>query len=288
MEAISDAQLLPIWKRISPFQFFKFGIFSILTVNLFVYLKEDVTAYLYLESGASLGAVMEAFAVTIDYVAWMVLIVLFEFETSTLAKGKMHSARKYVLGTMTAICYVFLVYAAYGYAIALYEFYLYTPVESETICGLVKDKYGFMNEQARPVELTAQNCGAFSGQQVYMSPTDRLIASHTNLIANQKLGWVDVANATAWLFVVLLFQIEIMFQQAGRLTRGWLTFCTATKVSMYIVLAANAVYWTIYSAFIDSWDAWLWLLAFVLIDLNLLGWDDKEPDQPTAEPAPAG
>jgi hypothetical protein len=32
----------------------------------------------------------------------------------------------------------------------------------------------------------------------------------------------------------------------------------------------------VYSAFIDSWDAWLWLIAFVLIDLNLLGLDESQ------------
>ena len=287
MEAISDAARSPIWKRISAFQVFKLGIFSVLTVNLFVYLKEDVTLYLYLDPGASLGAALEAFAVTIDYVAWMVLIILFEFETSTLAKGKLHAGRKYLLGALTAVCYVVLVYAAYGYAVGLYDYYQFAPMESGTACELVNEKYAYMNEQARPIELTAENCGEFSGKPVYKSPTDHLIASHANLMANKKLGWVDVANASAWLLVVLIFQLEIMLQQADKLTKRWLTFCTATKIVMYLVLAADAIYWTLYSAFIDSWDAWLWLLAFVLIDLNLLGWEDSEETQPTAQPARA-
>lgn len=284
---MSEAPSTVTRKRLSPYQFFKIGIFSILTVNLFIYLKEDVTAYLYLESNASLGTVLEAFAVTIDYVAWMILIVLFEYEISALAKGKLHGAREYVLTGMTAICYLVLLYASYGYAVALYEFYQYTPIETETACKLVDDKYGYVNLQARPVELTAENCGDFNEIQVYKSPTDRLIASHESVIANKKLGWVDVANAIAWLIIVLIFQVEILLQQANRLTKHWLKLCTATKVLMYLILAANAVYWTIYSAFIDSWDAWLWLLAFVLIDLNLLGWNDTTERHPAAEPIPA-
>ena len=282
---MSDASDRSIWKRFSPFQIFKFSIFAILTVNLFVYLREDVTLYLYLDPGASLGAVLETFAVTIDYVAWMILIVLFEFETSALAKGKMRGSRRYVLAWLTGACYLVLVYAAYGYTIGLYDYYQFAPMESGTACELVDDKYAYMSLQARPIELTAENCGDFSGKPVYKSPTDLLIASHPNLMAIQKLGWVDVANASAWLIVVLIFQIEISLQQADKFTKTWLSFCTTTKVFMYLILGANAVYWTIYSAFIDSWDAWLWLLAFVLIDLNLLGWEDSEETEPTAEPA---
>jgi hypothetical protein len=284
---MSEAPGTSLWKRLSPYQLFKIGIFSVLTVNLFVYLKEDVTAYLYLDSGASLGAALEAFAVTIDYVAWMVLIVLFEYETSALAKGKLSGAREYVLTGLTAVCYVVLVYASYGYGVALYEFYQYTPIETETACELVDEKFGYVNLQARPVELTAENCGEFNDKQIYKSPTDRLVASYESVVANKKLGWVDVANAIAWLIIVLIFQFEILLKQADKLTKHWLRICTATKVLMYLVLAANAVYWTIYSAFIDSWDAWLWLLAFVLIDLNLMGWEDTTESHPDAEPIPA-
>ena len=284
---MSDTPGASIWKRFSPFYIFKLVLFSVLMVNLFVYLAEDVTAYLYLDPGASLGATLEAFAVTIDYVAWMVLIVLFEYQTSALAKGKLHGAREHVLTGLTLICYVVLTYAAYGYAVALNDFYQFVPMETETACELVDDKYGYWNLQARPIELTAENCGDFNGKQIYKSSGDRTIASHASLMANQKLGWVDVANAGAWLLIVLIFQFEIMLQQADKLTKGVLAICTRTKIFLYLVLTANAIYWTIFSAFIDFWDAWLWLLAFVLIDLNLVGWEDSVETQPAAQPAPA-
>jgi hypothetical protein len=285
LELMAEAPSGSFWKRFSPFRIFKFVLFSVLMVNLLYDLKEDVTAYLYLGPGASLGGALEAFAVTIDYVAWMVLIVLFEYETTALAKGRLHGARKWVLGGMTVACYVVLVYAAYGYTVALWEFYQYEPIDSEIVCSLAEGKYGYMSMQARPIELTAENCGDFSGKQVFKSPADHLIASYSSLVANHKLAWVDVANASTWLLIVLIFQIEIMLRQADKLTKVVLTICTATKVSMYLVLAVNATYWTIYSAFIDYWDAWLWLMAFVLIDLNLLGWEDSEGTQPAAHPA---
>ena len=85
------------WRRLSPFQIFKFGIFTILMVNLFVYVAEDVTAYLYLDPSASSGAVLEAFAVTIDYVVLEADSLDFSFsgiKTAVLYHVKGQNARR--------------------------------------------------------------------------------------------------------------------------------------------------------------------------------------------------
>ena len=52
---------------------------------------------------------------------------------------------------------------------------------------------------ARPIELTHLNCSAFEGKEIFKSPTDNLITTEANLVALQRLSWVDVFNATAWL-----------------------------------------------------------------------------------------
>jgi len=125
--------------------------------------------------------------------------------------------------------------------------------------------------------LTHENCGAFAGKELFKSPPpDNLIATETNLLALRKLSWVDVFNASAWLLVVLLFQVELFLDQVNKLTRRRLIFVMAWKIFAYLVLLVCAIYWTVYSAFIDYWDAWLWLLAFILIDLNLLGLDKSQ------------
>jgi hypothetical protein len=136
---------------------------------------------------------------------------------------------------------------------------------------------------ARPVDLTGANCGDLDGQELFKSRSDHTIVSRANFNAVRQMAWVDVFNAVAWLLVVLVLQVEILMQRAERLTHRWRHIFTITKVSLYLVLAGDAVYWTLYGAFIDSWDAWLWLLAFVLIDLNFLGIDESEASEQIAE-----
>ncbi len=266
----------PMLTKASAFKLFKTIVFLILIVNLIYYLFEDVTAYLYLAPGHGFFASMESFAVTIDYVAWMLLIVLFEIETNPHAKDRLGSAGKWILAGLTAACYVVLVYAAYGYAVGLRESYHFEPIASESVCDLAAEKFAYLSVEGRPIELTAQNCGSFAAEAVFKSPGDNLIASHTNLIAIRKLGWIDVINAGAWLLVVLLFQIGVSLSLVNRLTKRRLISIEIGKGLAYLALLGCAIYWTAYSAFIDSWDAWLWLVAFLLIDLNLLGLDDSQ------------
>ncbi|HEY5656205.1 MAG TPA: hypothetical protein VIY27_00300 [Myxococcota bacterium] len=276
MEATSDPQSRAARRRLA-FKLFKYGVFAILLINLCFYLVEDVRACLYLDSGATFGDYLQTAAATIDYVAWIVLIILFEMETSAHAKGAFRGIRKWAIAGMTAACYLVLVYATYGYTVGLADTYRFEPIDSATVCDLAQGTFAYVNSAGRPVELNLENCGDFANERVYRSAADRLIATHENLVAIQKLGWVNVANAAAWLLVVLIFQVEITLNQLDKLTRFWLLFCSATKAVLYLVLFADAIYWTFYSAFIDSWDAWIWLIAFLLIDLNLLGLEDLPP-----------
>jgi hypothetical protein len=260
----------------SAFRIFKVVIFWVLMVNLLYYLYEDVTAYLYLASGSTLFDVLEAFAVSIDYVAWMVLIVLFEMESSAKTKDRFTGMRKWVIAGLTAACYVVLVYAAYGYVAGLQDSYNYAPIESRPACYFANTGFAYMSSSARPIELTHENCSAFAGKEILKSPTDNLIATEANLMALRKLSWVDVFNASAWLIIVLLFQIELTLGQLKKLTKRRLIVVKAWKGFSYLVLLVCAIYWTVYSAFIDYWDAWLWLLAFILIDLNMLGLEESQ------------
>jgi hypothetical protein len=263
------------------FRIFKVAIFWILMVNLLYYLYEDVTAFLYLAPGSTLLDGLEAFAVTIDYVAWMVLIVLFEMETSARRKDQLTRSRRLLMTGLTAACYLVLVYAAYGYTVALADSYRYEPIESRPACYFANTNFAYLTLEARPKELTEKNCGAFEGKKIFKSPGDNLIGTEVSIAALRKLSWVDVFNASAWLLVVLIFQIELSLEQANRLTRRRLIVAMIWKGAAYLVLLFCAIYWTVFSAFIDSWDAWLWLLAFILIDLNMLGLDESR-NQSTA------
>ena len=87
----------------SAFRIFKVVIFWVLMINLFYYLYEDVTAFLYLAPGSTtFRCVGGLCGFSIDYVAWMVLIVLFEMETSAQARDRFTGTREWVIAGLVS------------------------------------------------------------------------------------------------------------------------------------------------------------------------------------------
>jgi hypothetical protein len=271
--------------RPTRFQIFRYVIYAVLTANLLYYLWEDILAFRYLAPGATLGQILEAFAVTIDYVAWMVLIVLFELETDFIPKEKFKGQLKWVFNGLLVACYVVLVYAFWGYVAALVDSYKFEAFPPEEVCSLVNENYAWATMEDRVAELTQENCGASSDAEVFKSPTDRLVATPDVLAAVIRLQWIDVVNAGVWLLVVLFMEWEVMLELRGTLSKRRLIVLKTIKGTLYLILLGDAIYWHIYGAFIDYWDAYLWLLAFVMIDLNVFKWDDNAGE---GSPVPSG
>jgi hypothetical protein len=52
---------------------------------------------------------------------------------------------------------------------------------------------------------------------------------------------------------------------------------------MYTVLFGAAVYWGVEGTFLDFWDAFLWLVAFVFIEMNVFEWREERLEDARGE-----
>lgn len=86
--------------------------------------------------------------------------------------------------------------------------------------------------------------------------------------------WLDFANAATWLAVVLALELELRVGPGHRVLRLALRLALW---SCYLALAGFIVAWLVLGAneadgaWLDAWDASLWLAAFVVIELNAFG-----------------
>ena len=170
--------------------------------------------------------------------------------------------------------------------ITLVEFQSYESIDSATVCELVEKDTAYLNMQGRVLPLDKVNCIDISKVEVLKHQTDDIISAAMPLAASVKLAWIDVANSCAWLLVVLIFELEIILKKRGSLNRRRLIIFKSVKGVLYLTLLTDAILWTLYGSFLDSWDAYLWLLAFVLIDLNVL--KIKRPVEVSAEQCSMG
>ena len=88
----------------------------------------------------------------------------------------------------------------------------------------------------------------------------------------RERDWVDAVNATAWLGVcaVLVYQMYVPGDYEGWERRA----VNAAKVLAYGTILGCAVWWTIEASNpLDAIDAWLWLVCFAVIELNVFGFE---------------
>ena len=80
--------------------------------------------------------------------------------------------------------------------------------------------------------------------------------------------WLDAANAWLWIGVVLLLELEI--RAPDRMAR-WRHATVAAAILLYTALTAVAAAWWLQGEWLDGYDAVLWIAAFVLLEMDLLG-----------------
>lgn len=256
---------------------FKYTIYALLIYNIYLFFVDDYNASIHTFSeGITLANAIEAFTATIDTVNWVVLLLLFELETWVISDEVLEKKGvKWILMATRTICYVFLIYAVYGYFSKFFMLYAYEPLLVKDVCSLVDGKIAMIITMDEYVFLSAENCHLLQGLELSKITGQNLIADQASLVATQRLGWVDIINATAWLAVVVVLEADVWFQLKGKLEGFVLRVSTLLKGVLYSALVLCAIYWGVLGGFLEFWDALLWIIAFVFIELNLFQWQQE-------------
>jgi len=257
------------------YQLFKYSIYGLLTINVFLFFNEEWAATrLEFPDGVAPGDFFKAYAATVDTLAWVVLLLMFELETWVLEDR--HFTRRIALSlhALRAACYLFIVSAFYGYVVDAMFVYQTSPLPDVTsLCTLAGQGWSYAYTFGEYAEITLANCATFTEADTFQR-FDGLwaVVDHPGLAAIHFLAWVDVVNAAVWLLVVLLLEIDVRLQEHNRYEGMALYLSTVAKVILYSTLSLAVVAWIFTGDFVDWWDALLWLIAFVFIELNVFEW----------------
>lgn len=268
-------------------QFFKYAVYVLLAMNIYWFFDEESTAAaLQFSDGISATDLIEAFSSTIDTAAWVVLLLMFELETYVLEDRQFTRPVTWSLHGLRALCYAFIVYAFYGYIQNLTFHYETTALADVTdLCALLPADWSWAVTLDEYVALTAANCATLSDASVlYEFNTMSAVVDADGLREIRYLAWVDVINAGVWLLVVLVLEIDVRLQEHDKLEEIALRASNIAKVALYSLLLLAAIYWGFKGDFVDFWDAFLWLVAFVFIELNVFEWRQEEKAEATAIP----
>ena len=256
------------------FTAFKYSVYALLTLNIFLFFQEESLATDQTFSGGiNLVDIIQGFAATIDTAAWVVLLLLFELETSVLDDATLHKpkTKAWFLGAR-AFSYGFILYAFYGYLSKMLLTYNISPFIIEDTCALVGQGFSSIVTLDEYSLLNAQSCLALVDTELFRLDGEQVLGSASDWQAIQWLAWVDVINSLTWIAVVVILEIDVWLQLRGRLEGRFVNISKLLKMLFYSILFAAAAYWGLLGDFLDFWDAFMWLVAFVFIEMNLFQW----------------
>ena len=256
------------------YRVFKYTVYILLALNVLFFLREDylASAETFVE-GVNWGNLVQAYAQTIDTFSWVVLLLLFELETAVISDDKLNGGLKWVLLGIRATCYFFIVYAFYGYCL---KYGLVTNFQSFSVanlCDLVGGNFSYIHDLDEYPPLDSSSCAAMASEPLVRIEGTDIIATQSALDAAIKLAIVEIVNAADWLIIVALLELEVFLQLRNSLTKRSMMVIKSVKSVLYAILFACAIYWGIEGDFLDFWDAFLWLVAFIFIEMNIFEWN---------------
>ena len=261
--------------KLSPMLLFKCFVYGSLCFNGYQYILDDMSAAKHLLSDASsFSDVINIYSVTIDTIAWISLLIVFELETSILDDEQLASGARWGLTGVSVLCYIAILYACYGFYGKLFIYLDTIAYTLGDVCALVDKGYVYTFQLDEYSEITMDNCASFSPIALGQIAGHPILFEQANYFVLMGLSVVQTLNGTAWILIVALLAFEIRLQLKGELETHVMRRMWLAKFVLYGLLFAAAVYWGFYGNFIDFWDAMLWLLGFFIIELNLFEWNE--------------
>lgn len=88
-------------------------------------------------------------------------------------------------------------------------------------------------------------------------------------------GTLDIWNSWTWLALCAVLEYDVYYP--GLYARWEWYVRNGLKVFLYGALTVYAVLWGLQGEFLDFWDAFLWILCFFSIEMNILDYEENQP-----------
>ena len=260
------------------FEIFRYLVYAALTINILLFYQEESLAVKStFTQGIAISDIIGGFAATLDTAAWVMLLLLFEFNTSKYFSSTDDSKPAFLTKSIIRIfSYGIIGYAFFGYFSKYILLANIEPFVESDICALIGQNYNVIENLDEYPLLDSENCQSLVGSALFVLSGQTVIGSSTDWSAIQLLTVVDVINSGTWILVVLIIEQEIFFGKKLVESITLKSIFNFVKLSLYSILFVAALYWGTEGDFLDFWDAFLWLVAFFFIESNLHRMDPAE------------
>ncbi len=250
---------------------FKYTIYLLLAHNVVLFFQEErVASSQVFIQGMSWSNIIESYSASIDTASWLVLLLIFELETYILHEEQIKGLLKTTLNLLKSVAYLLIIYSCYGYLMKYNLVHDYT-IFNQDPCSLVGSDYSYIIGLDEYDPINAKQCLDLSSSALFQLNGTNIIGTESSLEVIQRQAFVDVLNSVAWLLVVFILEVEVSLKLRGALTKRRIQLSAFLKALLYSTLFFNAIYWWVEGSFLDFFDAFLWIIAFIFIEMNMFG-----------------
>jgi hypothetical protein len=262
-------------------QTIKWIVYTLLIINFGYYIAEDWTRAVHtLRDGASVLDWALEFAASIDELGWFILLAMFELETYVLEDREWKGWVKHTVRGLRFACYVMILHTVYAYFVSATDLYPETPVEGVTSLCEMRDNDVSYVYNLEYTKVDAETCGDLSSaSQFFQLGGDPIVSDRAGLELERDLAWVDLAEASIWLVIVLAIEIVVRLQDRGVTGGALLKTANATQIVLYAILIGIGIYWASLSHWLYFWDELVWIGGFAIIDMNISEWREELIDE---------
>jgi len=258
------------------FRLFKYTIYILLAIDVYIFFREDLAASAEMFNGVLGWAnIVEAFTASTDSFSWVILLLLFELETAVIPDEKLQGGLKWFLMAIRVACYFFIVSAFFGYINKYLMITDFAPISIADVCSLVGSGWNYVVSLDDYPPIDAAACALLQGQDLFLVSGTDVVGTQEALVLAWRLAVIDIINAGTWLIIVVLLEAEVWMQLRDLLTGALLKISKYLKGFFYSLLFICAIWWGIDGSFVDFWDAFLWLVAFIFIEMNIFQWHEE-------------
>ena len=254
---------------------FRYAVYLLLTFNVFQFFEEAAAGlHVTFPDGIPIEEYVVAYAGVIDALAWVVLLWAFELETAVIDDKHLDGMVWWAFLIVTLLSYAAIAYASYGYWELTKIPESFAAWAGANPCTLVGGDFSVVESLDEYVPLTSENCGTLVGAAQF-SDELQLFSTPQNLVDLGVQAWLDVINSILWLIVVAVLALEIELESSRLFGTRLFKAYKASKIILYLGLAVLVVIWLIYGKPLSAWDAFLWLIAFFFIEMNVFSWQEE-------------
>ena len=170
-------------------------------------------------------------------------------------------------------------YAFYGYLSKYGVIIDLLPFSITDVCSLAGTDWNYVVSLDDYPLIDAAACAEMQGQELLQISGTEIIGTREALDSAWGLAVIDIINAGTWLIIVVLLEVEVWMQLRDGLTDRLLSLAKYLKGFFYFILFVAAAYWGFEGSFLDFWDAFLWLVAFIFIELNIFQWHEEVEEE---------